>query len=79
MNFNSSKYCYYLTPEKFETQEEFYTRGWIIAAMEPTTTKEMEEAVLYSRLYWNDSQGCCYGKSVEQHFKEWKEKYDQMK
>ena len=75
MNFAGSRYSYYLTRESFETHDEFYTRGWIIAKMEPHTTREMEEAVAFSRLYWSYLQGCEYGQKVKHTFDEWREKY----
>jgi len=76
MNFVGKKYNYYLTPDVGESNNDFYTRGWIIAKMQPVTEEDFSEANIYAKLWCNHLHGCQYNKSTEILLEQWRSTYN---
>lgn len=75
MNFTGTCYSYNLTRDTFETTDDFQTRGWIIATMQPQTVAELEEANTYARLWINHNNGCRYSDKVENLLTKWRDQF----
>ena len=75
MSFTGNCYSYNLTRDTFETNDDFYTRGWIVSKMQPQTISEVEEANTYARLWINRHKGCQYSDKVESLIIKWKDKF----
>ena len=75
MNFTGTCYSYNITRDAFETNDNFYIRGWIIAKMQPQTVAELEEANTYARLWINHNNGCRYSDKVENLLIKWRDQF----
>lgn len=63
--FKKDGFMVIITKDPYETSESFNDRGNFIVSQKPKTKAELDEAIVYSRIYVNcDRTGCEYEKEI---------------